>query len=66
MDGPSVPRPDLTRAEWTLVAELVRQEVQDLPAEIHHTDSRDYRDDLHARREALARLLAKVEAALGA
>jgi len=56
-----IAKPDLTREEWALVAELLRNELTELPAEIHHTDSRNYRDTLHVRRETLVHALTKVE-----
>lgn len=64
MSDANVLRPDLTEAEWKVIAELLRQELSNLPAEIHHTDSRDYRDHLYERREAVSHALQKVEAVL--
>lgn len=64
MDAEGVFQPDLSRAQWALVAELLRNEIKNLPAEIHHTDNRDYRDDLHQRRGLLSDALAKVERVL--
>ncbi len=57
-------QPALTRDEWTQIALLLKEELDGLQTEIHHTDSQAYRDDLQARRQTLAGTLQKVEAAL--
>lgn len=53
---------DLTPQEWELLATLVKNELDQLPHEIHHTDSRQYREDLKARRQVLQRLLERLTA----
>lgn len=62
MNSTMTGRPVLTDEEWALVIELLQRERQDLPAEIHHTRSSPYRDELHARLEAISRLLERLNA----
>jgi len=54
--------PDLTPQEWELLARLVKNELDQLPHEIHHTDNRQYREDLKAERQVLQRLLERLTA----
>ena len=53
---------DLTPQEWELLATLVKNELDQLPHEIHHTDNRQYREDLKAQRQVLQRLLERLTA----
>jgi Trp operon repressor len=43
--------------EWQLVIELLESEQKELPAEIHHTDSFDYRARISKRLEIVNKLL---------
>ncbi len=52
---------DLSGAEWALVVELLEQELRELPVEIHHTQTSDYRHDLIARRRLIQGLLDRLK-----
>ena len=39
-------QPKLSEAEWALVIDLLQQERDQLPAEIHHTRSAAFREEL--------------------
>jgi len=47
----------LAKDEWELVLELLEREHKELHAEIHQTDSRDYRAKLSQRLDLVDRLL---------
>jgi hypothetical protein len=47
----------LAKDEWDLVIELVEREQKELHAEIHQTDSRDYRTRISQRLDLVDRLL---------
>ena len=47
----------LLKDEWELVLELLERERKELHAEIHQTDSRDYRAKLSQRLDLVDRLL---------
>jgi hypothetical protein len=47
----------LVKDEWELVLELLERERKELHAEIHQTDSRDYRAKLSQRLDLVDRLL---------
>ena len=47
----------LANHEWDLVIELVEREQKELHAEIHQTDSRDYRAKITQRLDLVDRLL---------
>ncbi len=51
----------LSEAEWALVLELLEQELRELPVEIHHTQTSDYRHDLIARRRLVQGLLDRLK-----
>lgn len=53
-------QPRLSEAEWTLVLELLQQELGELPAEIHHTRTNDFREGLVARREMVRELIERL------
>ena len=57
MDVKAQQQPTLTKEEWSLVIELVEREQKELHAEIHQTDSRDYRAKLSQRLDLVSRLL---------
>jgi hypothetical protein len=42
-------QPRLSDAEWALIGQLLEQEEQELPAEIHHTRTATVKEDLHQR-----------------
>jgi hypothetical protein len=47
----------LTKEEWDLVIELLEREQKELHAEIHQTDSRDYRAKISHRLDRVDQLL---------
>ncbi|HWQ55906.1 MAG TPA: hypothetical protein VN442_19615 [Bryobacteraceae bacterium] len=61
MNSTMTARPVLTDEEWALVIELLQREREELPAEIHHTRSSAYRDELHQRLDAISRLLDRLK-----
>ena len=42
-------QPRLTGKEWGLVVELLEQESDELPVEVHHTEAPQMRETLHER-----------------
>ncbi len=50
-------QPRLSAAEWELIVELLERERAELPVEIHHTRSSEYRDELHRRAKMVQDLL---------
>jgi uncharacterized tellurite resistance protein B-like protein len=57
MDVKITQQPSLTKEQWDLVIELVEREQKELHAEIHQTDSHDYRAKLSQRLDLVDRLL---------
>jgi hypothetical protein len=57
MDVKTTQQPTLSKEEWDLVIELVEREQKELHAEIHQTDSRDYRAKISQRLDLMDRLL---------
>ena len=55
-------QPKLSEAEWALVIDLLQQERDQLPVEIHHTRSAAFRDELNCRRHLVASLLERLQA----
>ncbi len=53
-------QPKLTQEEWSLVIELLRRELRDLPAEIHHTRTTGVREQLRRRLEMIEGLLLRI------
>jgi hypothetical protein len=49
--------PKLSNVEWALVVDLLQQERDQLPVEIHHTRSTVFREDLNRRRQIVESLL---------
>jgi hypothetical protein len=47
----------LNDEEWQLIIDLLEREQKELPAEIHHTDSFDYRAHVSKRLESVNKLL---------
>ena len=56
-------QPKLSEAEWRLAVELLRRELEQLPAEIHHTRTASYREELAARRRMIQELLQRLHPA---
>lgn len=52
----------LTEKEWALVVDLLEQESQQLPVEIHHTEAPAMRDMLHERASLVNQLLERLHA----
>jgi hypothetical protein len=57
MDVKTTQQPTLAKEECDLVIELVEREQKELHAEIHQTDSRDYRAKISQRLDLVDRLL---------
>jgi hypothetical protein len=57
MDVKTTQQPTLAKEERDLVIELVEREQKELHAEIHQTDSRDYRAKISQRLDQVDRLL---------
>jgi hypothetical protein len=55
-------QPKLSEAEWALLIDLLHQERDQLPAEIHHTRSAAFRDELQHRRRMVETLLERLSA----
>jgi hypothetical protein len=55
-------QPELSAEEWALVIELLERELNDLPAEIHHTRLAAYRDELRRRESLVKSLLDRIKA----
>jgi hypothetical protein len=47
----------LENDEWQLIIDLLEEEQKELPAEIHHTDTMEYKERLLNRREIVDKLL---------
>ena len=52
--------PELSEDEVALVLELLEREERELPSEMHHTRSADYRDALHRRLELVRGLVSRL------
>jgi hypothetical protein len=57
MDTKTTQQPTLSKEECGLLIELVQREQKELHAEIHQTDSRDYRAKISQRLDLVDRLL---------
>ena len=57
MDVKISQQPTLAQEEWDLIIEIIEQEQKELHAEIHQTDSRDYRAKISQRLELVDRVL---------
>ena len=53
----------LTEAERDLMIELLLREMEDLPVEIHHSQSSDLREALRHRRDLVRHLLERLQPA---
>lgn len=53
-------QPVLSEAEWALVSDLLKQERDELPAELHHCRSAEYHDALRSRQDMVNDLLARL------
>lgn len=54
-------QPVLSRQEWSLVLQLLREEQDELPTELHHTDSRDLAEVLEQRKKMVDSLVDRLE-----
>jgi len=54
----------LSRAEWSLIVELLQREHDDLPVEIRHCRVASYREELHHRQELVRGLLDRMQVAV--
>jgi len=61
----AIVQPVLNDREWRLVAELLHEEMRELPVEIRHTDSPRVHNDLHERMKLVSELLRKVDPSPG-
>ncbi len=59
-------QPNLSDEEWALVVELLEQERDELPVEIHHARVSRFRAQLRQRAEMVQRLLERLKAPVGA
>ncbi len=55
-------QPVLSDAEWDLIRQLLEQELETLPTEIHHTHSREMHSQLLDRRRMVEQLLERLHA----
>ena len=55
------PQTELSDAEWDLIVELLDAKRVELPAEIHHTSTSAYRNELRHRLELVEGLLEKLK-----
>ncbi len=58
-----IDQPRLSEAEWALLVELLQHELQELPVEIHHTRTNEYREELVTRRRVIHGLLDRLQLA---
>jgi hypothetical protein len=54
-------QPQLNEREWDLIIELLDREKGELPAEIHHTRTAMFRDELRRRLDLVDTLLRKLD-----
>lgn len=52
--------PVLDKAEWDLVMEFLERERREIPVEIHHTATREFRQQLRDRLKAVDALLERL------
>ena len=52
-----IEQPKLSEEEWMLIAELLERERGELHAEIHHTRTMTFRDELYHRKQVVDELL---------
>lgn len=56
----------LSQAEWALIVDLLQEERDELPVEIHHCRVASYREELQRRQELVHRLLDRMRVAVEA
>jgi hypothetical protein len=61
MDAAAKLQPELDTEELALLVELLNRELRDLPAEIHHTRTAAFREQLRRRMAAAERLMARLK-----
>ena len=54
----------LSEQEIGIVLSLLKQERDELPVEVHHTRSAEYRSELHSRQELINSLIGRLEKGL--
>ncbi len=54
----------LDEKDLEIIVDLLARELKELPTEIRHTSTREYREMLKAREEGLRKLAARLESAL--
>ncbi len=54
-------QPMLSEKEWGLVLELLRVEADELPAELHHTDSPQVAEELEERKKMVNNLIQRLQ-----
>lgn len=57
----TVVAPKLTEEEWRLVIELLEAECRQLPSEIHHTATGQYKQHLRSRFDTASGLLRRLQ-----
>ena len=57
---------EMSREEWELVVELLENEHDDLPVEIHHCRVNAYRDELRRKQLLVQGLWDRMQAKVGA
>ena len=58
-------QPKLSDGEWALLIDLLQQERDQLPVEIHHTRSTAFRGELQRRRQMVETLLERLRTPVG-
>ncbi len=53
----------ISAREWELIVQLLNEEKDQLPSEIHHTDNAQTKKDLEERKQMVEDLLARVNSA---
>jgi hypothetical protein len=53
-------QPKLSEAEWALMIDLLQEEHDELPTEIHHCEVASYREELEDRHEMVKNLLGRL------
>ena len=51
--------------DWDLIVELLQREMNELPSEIHHTSTSEYREALRERRAQITRILDRLRSSRG-
>jgi hypothetical protein len=54
---------ELSPTDAALLTQLIQSRLDELGPEVHHTDNRDFRDDLKAQRTALQKVMQQMQQA---